>query len=127
MFNSERNKQHQRVLCNEIRRLHNETISQLAVGIKTVVRKAYSLNTHYFKNTKMSEILMMTLLPKLRKIAVKNRASNPSSIRELDIDFRKLVEKLKQAGITIKLELTIKIKITKRKKYTINLTNKYFY
>ena len=31
MFDSERNKQHQKVLCNEIRRLPNETIEQLAV------------------------------------------------------------------------------------------------
>ena len=44
MFDSERNKQHQRVLCNEFRRLPNETIKQLAVGIETLVRKAYSLN-----------------------------------------------------------------------------------
>ena len=43
---SERNKQHQRVLCNEIRRLPNETIKQLAVRIETIIRKAYSLNTH---------------------------------------------------------------------------------
>ena len=35
MFDSERNKQHQRVLCNEIRRLPIETIKQLAVGIET--------------------------------------------------------------------------------------------
>ena len=40
MFVSERNKQHQRVLCNEIRRLPNETIKQLAVRIETLVRKA---------------------------------------------------------------------------------------
>ena len=71
MFDSERNKQHQRVLCNEIRRLPNETIKQLAVRIKTLVRKAYSLNTHDYKNTKMTEILMMTLTPQLRKIAIK--------------------------------------------------------
>ena len=37
MFDSERNKQHQRVLCNEIRRLPNETIKQLAVRIETLV------------------------------------------------------------------------------------------
>ena len=43
MFDSERNKQHQRVLCNEIRRLPNKTIKQLAVRIETLVRKAYSL------------------------------------------------------------------------------------
>ena len=61
LFDSERNKQHQRVLCNEIRRLPNETL----------VRKAYSLNTYNFKNTKMTEILMMTLTPQLRKIAIK--------------------------------------------------------
>ena len=46
MFDSERSKQQQRVLCYEIRRLSNETIKQLAVRIETLVRKAYSLNTH---------------------------------------------------------------------------------
>ena len=106
MFDSERNKQHQRVLCNEIRRLPNETIKQLAVRIETLVRKAYSLNTHDYKNTKMTEILMMTLTPQLRKIAIKKRASHPSSIREPDLDFRKLVDKLEQAEITMKLEET---------------------
>ena len=68
MFDSERNKQHQRVLCNEIRRLPNETIKQLAVRIGKLVRKAYSLNTLDYKNTKMTEILMMTLTSQLRKM-----------------------------------------------------------
>ena len=67
MFDSERNKQHQRLLCNEIRRLPNETIKQLAVRIETLVQKAYSLNTHDYKNTKMKDILMMTLTPQLQK------------------------------------------------------------
>ena len=106
MFDSERNKQHQRVLCNETRRLPNETIKQLAVRIETLVQKAYSLNTHDYKNTKMTEILMMTLTPQLRKIAIKKRASHPFSIREPDLDFRKLVDKLEQAEITMKLEET---------------------
>ena len=111
MFDSERNKQHQRVLCNEIQRLPNETIKQLAVRIETLVRKAYSLNTHDYKNTKMTEILMMTLTPQLRKIAIKKRASHPSSIREPDLDFRKLVDKLEQAEITMKLEETENLKL----------------
>ena len=110
MFNSEKNKQHQRVSCNEIRRLPNETIKQFAVGIETVVRKAFSLNTHDYKNTKMTEILMMTLTPQLRKIAIKKRASHPSSIRESDLDFRKLVDKLEQAEITMILEETENLK-----------------
>ena len=67
MFDSERNKQHQGDLRNEICRLPNETIKQLAVRIETLVRKAYSLNTHNYKNTKITEILMMTLSPKLGK------------------------------------------------------------
>ena len=71
MFDSERNKQHQRVLCNEIRRLPNETIKQLAVRIGTLVRKAYSLNTHNYESTKMTEILIMTLTPQFGKIAIK--------------------------------------------------------
>ena len=111
MFDSERNKQHQRVLCNEIRRLPNETIQQLAVRIETLVRKAYSLNTHDYENTKMTEILMMTLTPQLRKIAIKKRASHPSSIREPDLVFRKLVDKLEQAEITMKLEETENLKL----------------
>ena len=52
MFESERNKLHQRVLCNEIRRSPKETIKQLAVRIGTLVGKAYYLNTHDYKNTK---------------------------------------------------------------------------
>ena len=52
MFDSERNKQHQRVICNEIRRLPNETIKQLAVRIETLVRKACSLNTLDYKKNK---------------------------------------------------------------------------
>ena len=111
MFDSERNKQQQRVLCNEIRRLPNETIKQLAVRIETLVRKAYSLNAHDYKNTKMTEILMMTLTPQLRKIATKKRASHPSSIREPDLEFRKLVDKLEQAEITMKLEETENLKL----------------
>ena len=111
MFDSERNKQHQRVLCNEIRRLPNETIKQLAVRIETLVQKAYSLITHDYKNTKMTEILLMTLTPQLRKIAIKKRASHPSSIREPDLDFGKLVDKLDQAEITMKLEETENLKL----------------
>ena len=80
LFDSERNNQHQRVLCNAIRRLPNKAIKQLAVRIETQVRKAFSNNTHDYKNTKMTEILMMTQTPQLRKIAIKMRASQPSSI-----------------------------------------------
>ena len=58
----------------------------------------------------MTEILMMTLTPQLRKIAIKKRASHPSSIREPDLDFRKLVDKLEQAEITMKLEETENLK-----------------
>ena len=111
MFDSERNKQHQRVLCDEICRLPNETIKQLAVSIETLVRKPYSHNTHDYKNTKMNEILMMTLTPQLRKIAIKKRASHPSSIREPDLDFRKLVDKLEQAEIIMTLEETENLKL----------------
>ena len=106
MFDSGRNKQHQRALCNEIRRLLNETIKQLAVRIETLVRKAYSLSTHVYKNTQMTEILMMTLTPRLRKIAIKKGASHPSSIREPGLDFRKLVDKIEHAEITMKLKET---------------------
>ena len=59
----------------------------------------------------MTEILMMTLTPQLRKIAIKKRASHPSSIREPNLDFRKLVDKLEQAEITKKLEETENLKL----------------
>ena len=54
---------------------------------------------------------MMTLTPQLRKIAIKKRASHPSSFREPDLDFRKLVDKLEQAEIKMKLEETEILKL----------------
>ena len=59
----------------------------------------------------MTEILMMTLTPQLQKIAMKKRASHPSSIRKPDLDFRKLVDKQEQAEITMKLEETENLKL----------------
>ena len=69
------------------------------------------------KKQKMTEILMMTLIPQLRKIATKRKPLHPSSIREPDLDFRKLVDKLEQAEITLKLEETEKLKL----KYVKNI------
>ena len=66
---------------------------------------------HDYKNSTMTKILMMTLTPQLRKTAVKKRASHPSSFREHDMDFRKLVDKLEQAEITTKLQKTENLKI----------------
>ena len=59
----------------------------------------------------MTENLIMTLTPQLRKIALKKRASHPSAIREPDLDFRKPVDKLEQAEITMKLEETENLKL----------------
>ena len=123
MFDSERNKQDQTVLCREIRRLPNKTIKQLAVRTETLVRKACSLNTHDDKNTKMTEILKMTLTPQLRKKAIKKRASHPSSIREPDLDFRKLVDKVEQADITRKLKETENLKLQNVNRIETNTTH----
>ena len=58
----------------------------------------------------MTEIFLTTLTPQLRKVAKKKRASHPSSIREPVIDFRKLVDKLEQAELTLELEETGNLK-----------------
>ena len=71
----------------------------------------------------MTEILMMTLTPQLRKIAIKKRASHPSSIREPDLDFRKLVDKLEQAEITMKLEETENLKLQYVNRIETNTTH----
>ena len=71
----------------------------------------------------MTEILMMTLTPQLRKIAIKKRASHPSSIREPDLDFRKLVDKLEQVEITMKLEETENLKLQYINRIETNTTN----
>ena len=68
MFDSVR---HQRNLCNEIRRLPNETIKQLAVRIETLLRKAQSHNKHGYEDTKKTKVLMMTLTQQLQKNAKK--------------------------------------------------------
>ena len=73
----------------------------------------------------MTEILMMTLTPQLRKIAIKKRASHPSSIREPDLDFRKFVDKLEQAEITMKLEETENLKLQKVNRIETNTTHIY--
>ena len=59
----------------------------------------------------MTEILMMSLTPQLQKVAIKQRALHPSSIREPDLDFRKLVEKLEQAESTMKPEEAENLKL----------------
>ena len=53
---------------------------------------------------------MMTLTLQLQKIAIKKRASHPS-IREPELDFRKLVDKLEQAEITRKSKETENLKL----------------
>ena len=58
----------------------------------------------------------------LRKIAIKKRASHPSSIREPDLDFRKLVDKLEQAEITMKLEETENLKLQYANRIETNTT-----
>ena len=65
----------------------------------------------------------MTLTPQLRKIAIKKRASHPSSIREPDLDFRNLVDKLEQAEITMKLEETENLKLQYVKRIETNTTH----
>ena len=83
MFDSENNKKHQRVLCNEIRRLPNEAIKQLAVRTETLIRKANSPDTHDYKNTKLTEFLTTNLTPQLQKIAVKMRSTSIINSRNL--------------------------------------------
>ena len=70
----------------------------------------------------MTEILLMTLTPQLRKTAIKKRASHPS-IRERDLDFRKLVDKLEQAEITMKLEKTENLKLQYVNRIETNTTH----
>ena len=71
----------------------------------------------------MTETLMMTLTPQLRKVAIKTRASHPSSIREPDLDFRKLVDKLEQAEITMKLEEIENLKLQYVNRIETNTTH----
>ena len=95
----------------------------MVVRIETLVRKPFSLNTHDYKNRKTTEILMMTLTPQLRKIAIQKRASHPSSIREPDLDFRIIVDKLEQAEIKMKLEKKENLKLQFVNRIEINTTH----
>ena len=71
----------------------------------------------------MTEILMMTLTHQIGKISIKKGASHPSSIREPDLDFRKLIDKLEQAEITRKLEETENLKLQNVNRIETNATN----
>ena len=57
------------------------------------------------------------------KIAIKKRASHPSSIREPDLDFRKLVDKLEQAEISRKLEELENLKLQYVNRIETNTTH----
>ena len=105
MFDYERNKQHERLLCNEIRELPNQTIKKLAVSIKSLVRKVYSLITHDYKNTMMTEILN-----DYSYISIAKNSRKKESITSF-LNFKKLVDKLEQAEITMKLEETENMKL----------------
>ena len=59
----------------------------------------------------MTEILMMTLTLQLRKIRIKKKALHPSSIREPENFFQKLLDKLEEVEITMKLEETENLKL----------------
>ena len=89
MFNSEQNKQNQRVSCKDISRLPNEINKSVTVIIEILVQ--YSFNTHDYKNTKMTESSSMTY--------------HPSSIRESNIDFRNLVDNLEHVKVTMKQKI----------------------
>ena len=54
---------------------------------------------------------------------MKKRASHPSSIREPDLDVRKLVDKLEQAEITMKLEETENLKLQYVNRIETNTTH----
>ena len=54
---------------------------------------------------------------------MKKRASHPSSIREPDLDFRKLVDKLEQAEIKMKLEETENLKLQYVNRIETNTTH----
>ena len=90
LFDSERNKQHQIVLCNEIRILPNETIKQLAVRIETLVRKAYSLNTHDYKNTKMTENFNDDLNTSIKENSDKKESISSFIISRTKLRFSKI-------------------------------------
>ena len=80
MFDSERNKQHHRFLCNKMRRQPNKTIKQLAARIETLVQKAYSLNTEDYIKHKNVRDFNDDSNTSIRKTAIKKRSSHPSSI-----------------------------------------------
>ena len=100
----------------------NETMKQLAVRIENSVQKFYSLNAHNFKITKTKEILRMTLTPQLKKLHIK-RASQPSSLGEPDVDFRKLENEIERAETTIKLDENLKLQYVKTVQITTSHMN----
>ena len=75
------------------------------------------------KKHKNDRNLKITLTPQFRKIANKKRASHPSSIREPNLGFRKLVDKLEQAEITMKLEETQTFKLQYIERIQTNTTH----
>ena len=70
---------------------------------------------------KMTENLIMNLTPHSRKIAIKKKASHPSSTREPDLNFRKLVDKASWNHNETRGNRTTKTSVCERCSYN-NLT-----
>ena len=120
---------------NQLELLHNYYIepidntqtTQEVNGINTVIKpdkkdETQCPNTkHIYQNIQKKQ--PRENKPQLRKIAKTKRASHPSSIREPDLDFRKLVDKLEQAEITMKLEETENLKLQYVNRIQTNTTH----
>ena len=64
-------KQYQRASCNEIRRFLKKNYKKTCQKNKNCGTKSIFLNPLHYKNTKLTEILLMTLTTQLEKIAIK--------------------------------------------------------
>ena len=82
-----------------------------AVRIERLVRKAYSLNTHDYKNTKIKKFNNDSNTTVTERSDRKESITSIFNSREPYIDFKKLVDKLEQAEITMKLEETEKLNL----------------
>ena len=100
MFDSEKSKQQETIVLQQLQKHRNESLRSLALRIETLVKTAYSLYTEDYRNSVMNQTFIRCLDNELKTAALKKHANHKQTPREPEMPFKALVDKIDQMNLT---------------------------
>ena len=100
MFDSEKSKQQAKIVLQQIQKHLNESLRSLALRIEALVKTAYSLFTEDYKNSVMNQTFIRRLDNELKTAALKKHANHKPTLREPEMPFKTLLDKMDQMDLT---------------------------